>query len=126
MKEDPWLSLWVEPEQPKIRSNKQVNISIGTKDAMRSEEVRAKAVKGGKTWLGKTRGEFTDEHKAKLSQAHKGLVQSEEHKENVSKALKGKPKSEEHKKALSERAKKMTDEHRRKLSDAAKRRKFNK
>jgi hypothetical protein len=114
------LNKMFEEEDENLLSDKSITISTGTKIAMKAHTEKSRA--GGKTWKGKTRGDFTKDHKIKLSKARLGKKLSEEHCEHLSEALKGKPKSEEHKKALSLKASNMSDEHRRKLSEAAKNR----
>ncbi len=71
---------------------------------------------------------LTEEHKLKLSEAHKGKKQSGEHTRKISEANKGKKRSEEFKRGRSEammgnqiaKGHKRTKEHRRKLSEANK------
>ena len=71
----------------------------------------------------------SEEHKKKLSEAHKGLKtgpRSEETKNKISEALKGRSLSEDHKKKLSEvgKLRNFPEEHRKKISDANKGRKW--
>lgn len=54
-------------------------------------------------WFGK---QFSEEHKRKISEAHKGRITSNEHRMNLSKALKGHKLSEETKRKISESHKK--------------------
>lgn len=71
---------------------------------------------------------LTDEHKRKLSEAHKGKRHSKEHVRKISEANKGKKRSEEFRRKRSEamrsnqcaKGHKRTEEHRRKLSEANK------
>lgn len=93
-----------------------------------------------KAQLGRKREPFTEEHKKRIGQKHKGKVISKEAREKMSLAKKGIPKpkfSDEHMKNMAIAAnkperiaitkathlgKKISDETRKKLSDAAKRR----
>ena len=74
---------------------------------------------------GRKMPERSEEHRRKLSEAHKGKKLSEEHKRKVSEAQKGREFSEETRRKISEanKGKKLperSEEHRRKLSEAAK------
>ena len=71
---------------------------------------------------GKKRSPFSEEHKLKMSLAHKGKPFSEEHKLKMSLARKGKPLSEEHKRkmSLAHKGKPVSEETRRKMSLARK------
>lgn len=74
---------------------------------------------------GKKLGPLSNEHKRKLSEAHKGIYHTEETKKKISEAHKDKHFSEEHKKKLSEANKGkhfrvISKETRRKLSKAGK------
>jgi len=95
------------------------NDNKGRKMPERSEEHRRKLSEAHK---GK---KLSEEHRRKLSEAHKGKKLSEEHKRKVSEAQKGREFSEETRRKISEanKGKKLperSEEHRRKLSEAAK------
>ena len=85
-----------------------------------TEETKRKisdANKGNKTWLGKS---LSDEHKKKLSEAHKGKKVSEETKRKISETLKNKYVLENH----PNYGKHHTEETKRKISEAGKGRIF--
>ena len=74
---------------------------------------------------GRKMPERSEEHRRKLSEAHKGKKLSEEHKRKLCEARKGREFSEETRRKISEanKGKKLperSEEHRRKLSEAAK------
>ena len=81
----------------------------------RTEEDKAKDV-------GKKRGALRAEHRAKISKARKGYVNSAEHKAKISKARKGCVFSDEHKVKMSKARKGcvFSDEHKAKMSKARK------
>ena len=89
----------------------------------------SKALKGeANYWFGK---HLSEEHKKKLSEAHKGLKASEETKKKISESLKGRQHSEETKKKISDahkgvKRKKFSEEHMRRMSESLKGRKFSK
>lgn len=64
--------------------------------------------------------EFSDEHRRKLSESHKGYKMPESQKNNISKALKGKSKSKEHniKVGLANKGKMRSKESRKKQSES--------
>ena len=63
---------------------------------------------------------LSEEHKKKLSEAHKGKHLSEEHKNKIGEAHKGKKRSEETRKKIAEAKKNISEETRKKMSEAKK------
>jgi len=81
----------------KIRSKETIEkISINTKLAMQSEDVRAKIRKG---MVGR---KLSEEHKKKLSEINKGKTLSEEHKKKIGESNKGRIVTIETRKKISE------------------------
>lgn len=112
---------WINLLNPCFNICKTAGSVLGRKH---TEETKLKISKGniGKT-LNKTKPEFSEEHKENLSTALKGKQQrlgktnSEEHKRKISEAHKGKIVSEEtrHKLSSVNLGKKLTEEHKAKI-----------
>ena len=91
MKEDPWLSLWVEPEQLKIRSDKEINIALRNKETSNRADVIVRRVAKFKNtisneanWSKKksdiiTKALSTVEAKAKMSSSAKKVLSDVEY-----------------------------------------------
>ena len=98
------------------------NLTTGGEGGRHLEETRkriSESLIGNKRSVGR---KFPDEHRQKISDAHKGRKLSDEHRQKISESLKGKKASAEARRKMSEASKKenLSNETRQKMSDAAK------